>query len=65
MNFSPATADQVLAIRINAGIEELATYDRFAAASPDMVAAIVDGIGQFAAGEFAPLNRIGDLEGAR
>jgi alkylation response protein AidB-like acyl-CoA dehydrogenase len=30
-----------------------------------MVEAIVEGIGQFAAGEFAPLNRKGDLEGAR
>ncbi len=63
--FTPATADQVLAIRVNAGIEELAAHNRFAAASPDMVEAIVEGIGQFAAGEFAPLNRLGDLEGAR
>lgn len=31
---------------------------------PDMVAAIVEGAGQFAAGEFAPLNRIGDEVGA-
>ena len=65
MQFTPATPDQVLAIRVNAGIEELAAHPRFAAASPDMVEAIVEGIGQFAAGEFAPLNRIGDLEGAK
>jgi 3-(methylthio)propanoyl-CoA dehydrogenase len=65
MDYSPATADQVLAIRVNAGIEELAKHARFAAASPDMVEAIVQGIGQFAAGEFAPLNRIGDSEGAK
>jgi alkylation response protein AidB-like acyl-CoA dehydrogenase len=65
MEFVPATADQVLAIRVNAGIEELARHDRFAAASPDLVEAIVEGIGQFAAGEFAPLNRIGDTEGAQ
>jgi alkylation response protein AidB-like acyl-CoA dehydrogenase len=65
MDFTAPTADQVLAIRINAGIEELAAHERFAAASPDMVEAIVEGIGQFAAGEFAPLNRKGDLEGAR
>ena len=64
MTFTAPTADQVLAIRINAGIEELAGHERFAAASPDMVEAIVEGIGQFAAGEFAPLNRKGDLEGA-
>ena len=63
--FAPATADQLLAIRINAGIAELAEYERFTAAEPDLVEAIVEGIGQFAAGEFAPLNRIGDLEGAK
>lgn len=65
MNFTAPTADQVLAIRINAGIDELAAQPRFAAASPDMVEAIVAGIGQFAAGEFAPLNRKGDIEGAK
>ena len=65
MDFTAPTADQMLAIRINAGIEELASHDRFAAASLDMVEAIVEGIGQFSAGEFAPLNRLGDQQGAR
>ena len=63
--FAPATADQLLAIRVNAGIVELAQNERFAAAEADLVEAIVEGIGQFSAGEFAPLNRIGDLEGAK
>ncbi|MEY4238372.1 MAG: hypothetical protein RL339_973 [Pseudomonadota bacterium] len=65
MDFTAPTADQVLAIRVNAGIDALAEHPRFAAASPDMVEAIVAGIGQFAAGEFAPLNRKGDVEGAK
>ncbi|PLK27201.1 acyl-CoA dehydrogenase [Novosphingobium sp. TH158] len=65
MTYTPPTAEQAFALKVSAGIEELAQFDRFAAASPDMVAAIVEGIGQFAAGEFAPLNRIGDTEGAR
>ncbi|MAC30397.1 MAG: acyl-CoA dehydrogenase, partial [Erythrobacter sp.] len=65
MTYTPATQDQLLAIRVNAGIEELAQSERFAAAEPDMVEAIVSGIGEFAAGEWAPLNRVGDLEGAR
>ncbi|MFC0589793.1 acyl-CoA dehydrogenase family protein [Novosphingobium aquiterrae] len=64
MDYTAPTADQVLAITINAGIAELAAHERFAAASPDMVEAIVAGVGQFAAGEFAPLNRKGDMEGA-
>ena len=64
MDYTANTADQILAIRVNAGIEDLAAHHRFAAASPDMVAAIVEGIGQFASGEWAPLNRIGDQQGA-
>ena len=65
MTFTAPTADQLLAIRVNAGIEDLAGHDRFSSASFDMVEAIVEGIGQFAAGEFAPLNWIGDREGAK
>ena len=65
MTYTPPTAEQVFALRISAGIDELAAHDRFAAASADMVEAIVDGVGQFAAGEWAPLSRIGDTEGAR
>ncbi|RIV75998.1 acyl-CoA dehydrogenase [Pelagerythrobacter aerophilus] len=65
MTYSPATQDQLLAIRVNAGIADLAATERFAAAEPDMVEAIVEGIGAFAAGEWAPLNRAGDLEGAK
>ena len=47
------------------GHAELAQSERFAAAEPDLVEAIVEGVGQFAAGEWAPLNRKGDLEGAK
>ncbi len=63
--YTPPTQDQLLAIRVNAGIEELAEAEKFAHAEADLVEAIVEGVGQFAAGEFAPLNRIGDLEGAK
>ena len=38
--FAPPTQDQLLAISVNAGIEELAQSERFAAAEPDMVEAI-------------------------
>ncbi|MXP10860.1 acyl-CoA dehydrogenase [Pseudoblastomonas halimionae] len=65
MNYSPPTQEQVLAMRVCAGIEQLAESERFEAATPDMVEAIAEGIGQFAAGEWAPLNRVGDLEGAK
>ena len=65
MDFISPTADQVLAMRVNAGIDELAQSERFSAASADLVEAIAEGIGALAAGEFAPLNRVGDTEGAR
>ena len=64
-DYSPPTAEQVFAMRVSAGIDELAANARFAAASPDMVEAIAEGIGSFAAGEWAPLGRIGDTEGAK
>ncbi|GGZ86081.1 acyl-CoA dehydrogenase [Novosphingobium arvoryzae] len=64
MEFTAPTAEQVLAIKVNAGIDEIAAHERFAAASPDLVEAIVEGIGAFASGEWAPLNRVGDVEGA-
>ena len=37
MDYTAPTADQILAIRVNAGIAEIAAHAMFAAASPDMV----------------------------
>ncbi|SMC79454.1 acyl-CoA dehydrogenase [Novosphingobium sp. B1] len=65
MTFTPPSADQLLAIKVSAGIDELAQTERFAAATPDLVEAIVEGIGAFAAGEWAPLHRLGDQVGAK
>lgn len=65
MDYTPPTAEQVFALKVNAGLAELAAHDRFAAATPDMVDAIVAGVGQFAAGEFAPLREAGDRQGAQ
>ena len=65
LSYTPPTQEQLLAIRVNAGIEELAQSEKFAGAESDLVEAIVSGVGEFAAGEFAPLNRVGDLEGAK
>ena len=65
MSFIAPTEDQVLAMRVCAGIDELATHERYGAATSDVVEAIAEGIAAFAGGEWAPLNRIGDTEGAR
>jgi len=65
MTYAPPVEEQKFLIRHIVGMDELAGHNRFAEASGDMVDAIVEGAGQFAAGMFAPLNRIGDEVGAR
>lgn len=65
MAFSAPVTEQAFVLKHIVGIEALSQHDRFADATPDMVQAIVEGIGAFAEGEFAPLNRIGDTVGAR
>ncbi|MFC4292744.1 acyl-CoA dehydrogenase [Sphingorhabdus arenilitoris] len=65
MSFTAPTTEQIFVLNHITGIEELAAHERFADATPDMVQAIVEGVGEFAANEFAPLNRIGDTVGAR
>ena len=65
MTFTAPTTEQLFVLKTITGIEELAGHERFAEAAPDLVEAIVEGVGEFAAGEFAPLYRIGDTVGAR
>lgn len=65
MPFRPATAEQRFVLEHVARIGELAQTDRFAAASDDVVDAVLEGAGQLAAGEWAPLNRAGDTVGAK
>jgi 3-(methylthio)propanoyl-CoA dehydrogenase len=60
MTFKPATAEQLFVLETIARIGELAEHPRYAEATPDMVAAIAEGAGQFAAGEWGPTNRVGD-----
>ena len=65
MPFTPAVADQRFVLDHVVRLGELATAPRFAAASDDVVDAVLNGVGQFAAGEWAPLNRAGDTVGAK
>ncbi len=65
MTYTAPISEQLFVLKHITGIEELAAHERFADASPDMVEAIVGGIGEFAAEEFYPLRRIGDMVGAR
>ena len=65
MDFTPPTAEQIFALSVSAGIDKLATHPRFAAASADVITAVVEGAGRFAAEVWAPLDRVGDVEGAK
>src|SRR3954469_1906327 len=65
MTYAPPIDEQRFVLRHVVGMDELAGHPAFAEATPDLVDAILEGAGQFAAGEFAPLNRAGDEVGAR
>jgi alkylation response protein AidB-like acyl-CoA dehydrogenase len=65
MSYSPPAEEQKFLLRHVVAIDELAGHNQFAEATSDVVDAIVDGAGEFAAGAFAPLNRIGDQVGAK
>src|SRR3954453_21006745 len=65
MTYNPPIEEQRFLLRHVVRMQELAAHAVFAEATPDLVDAILEGAGQFAAGEFAPLNRIGDEVGAK
>jgi alkylation response protein AidB-like acyl-CoA dehydrogenase len=65
MPFTPAVREQRFVLDHVAHIAELAATERFEAATPDLIDAVLEGAGQFAAGEWAPLNRAGDTDGPK
>ena len=65
MTFRPSVSDQRFLLDHVVGMAELSGHNAFGEATPDVVEAILEGAAEFAAGEFAPLNRIGDTVGAR
>ncbi len=64
MPFTAAVADQRFVLEHVVRLSEVAASDRFAAATPDLIDAVLEGAGAFAEGEWAPLSRIGDTVGA-
>jgi alkylation response protein AidB-like acyl-CoA dehydrogenase len=58
-------AEQRFVLDQIAGLPELAASERFAAATPDVIEAVLEGVAQFAEGEWAPLARAGDTVGAK
>jgi alkylation response protein AidB-like acyl-CoA dehydrogenase len=65
MTYTPPVAEQRFVLRHIVGMAELAGHPAYAEATPDLVDAILEGAGEVAAGEFAPLNRVGDETGAK
>ncbi|WP_395623629.1 acyl-CoA dehydrogenase family protein [Sphingomonas daechungensis] len=65
MSFACPVSDQRLVLDHVVRIAELAKSNRFAEATPDMVDAVLQGAAEFAEGELAPLNTVGDREGSR
>jgi hypothetical protein len=62
MTYTPPTTEQLFVLNHIARIDAMATHEKYAAATPDMVEAIVTGVGDFAAEVYAPLNRVGDTQ---
>ena len=65
MTFRPAVSDQRFLLEHVVGMAELQGHNAYGDATPDTVEAILEGVADFAAAEFAPLNRIGDTVGAK
>ena len=65
MSFACPVQDQRLVLRHIVKLPELARSKRFADATDDTVDALLEAAAQFAEGELAPLNEVGDREGSR
>ena len=65
MSYKAPVAEQAFVLEHIANLPEIARADRFLDASLDMVQSILEGAGAFAEGEWAPLDILGDTEGAR
>lgn len=62
MTYAAPITEQKFVLDHVTRIDELAAYPAFAEATPDMVEAILEGAGDFAAGVWAPLNWVGDRD---
>jgi alkylation response protein AidB-like acyl-CoA dehydrogenase len=65
MMFNPAVSEQRFVLDHVVNIADLAESPRFSGASADVIDGVLDGVGEIAKGEWAPLNRLGDTVGAR
>lgn len=64
-DYTPPLRDMQFILAELAGLEDLAALPSCEDATPDLVAAILEEAGKFAAGVLAPINRDGDVQGCR
>lgn len=64
-DYTPPLRDMQFILAELAGLDQVAALPGCEEASPDLVAAILEEAGKFAAGVLAPLNRDGDVQGCR
>ncbi|NIY77212.1 acyl-CoA dehydrogenase [Thalassospira sp. HF15] len=64
-DFTPPISDIRFLIHHVIGLDTVSTLPPYAETSPDLVDAILEEAGKFAASVLAPLNRVGDQEGAK
>ena len=65
MSFACPVSDQRLVLNHVVRVSELAQSNRFAEATPETVDALLEAAAEFAEGELAPLNEIGDRTASR
>ncbi|MCG2839921.1 acyl-CoA dehydrogenase [Sandaracinobacter sp. RS1-74] len=65
MTYTPPVAEQRFVLETIARFDELAGLPPFGAATADLLEAVLTEAGKLAANVFAPLNTVGDREGAR
>ncbi|MHA1113072.1 MAG: acyl-CoA dehydrogenase [Alphaproteobacteria bacterium] len=65
IDFVPPLRDMRFVLRELAGLDEIAAFPGFEDATPDLVDAVLEEAGRFAAQVIAPVNRPGDIEGSR
>lgn len=64
-NYTAPVTDMMFVLEHIAGLAELAKFDEFSDAEPDVVRDLLDEAGKFMSAELAPLNALGDREGLR
>lgn len=64
-SYAAPLGDMLFTMKEIAGLDAISTLPGYEEFTPDVVEAVLEEAGRFAAGELDPLNRVGDLQGVR